>query len=867
MNAVPSHSFLRRTVLASVLLAATVLGFAAPAANAAPPAGTPIGNTATATYLDATNTLRTVPSNLVTTYVQQVASFTLVASQTLPAAPGTQVVFPHTLTNTGNGPDSVSLVPTNLIGDDFDLSGLTMYVDADGNGVADNATPITSTGMIPAGAAFRFVVVGNVPGVQVGGQVARIRVTATSTFDNLQTAFNTDQVNVSGNAVIAMTKSINQPSGPSPSGPWRYTLAYQNNGNSAATDVRVTDVVPAGMAYVPGSARWTNTGATALTDADSTDWQVSVGGDSVRYLYDGGTGTLTAIFRRVNPGNAASMTFDVTVNAGLPPQVINNAARFAYFDGAANAGPFYTNSAPFTVDQSVSLTFTGQTIATALQGSVVSFSNVLTNTGNGTDTFDITWAASTFPVGSVVTLYQSNGINLLTDSNFNGIPDTGPLAPGASYTVVLQVQLPANATGGPYQVQKTATSASNPLVTATATDILTAIVANTVDLTNNAPLPGGLGAGAGPEVAFVVRNTVVPGNVSRFTLYVNNTSSQADLFDLTASTDASFAALSLPAGWTVTFRDGANTPIVAAVPVAANGSVLVYADVSVPLGANAGDVDLYFRARSPNTNATDRIHDQVGVDQIRSLALVPNNSAQVIPGGFWIYTHFLSNTGNVIEGDAVGSIVTLTSADNQVGWNSTVYWDRNGSGSYDAGDTTLTDLSQLGGLNPGQTVRLFVRVSAPAGAPFGQVNVTTISATGTNLGYTTPAPAVQATDVTTVINGQLALVKTQALDAACDGTADGAYVQTDLTTGAIPGACIRYEITVTNTGSTAVNNVVVTDTTPPNTFYSGVIAAFTSQGTVTSEPADGATGSVVVNVGTLAPGASATIRFGVRIEP
>jgi uncharacterized repeat protein (TIGR01451 family) len=317
----------------------------------------------------------------------------------------------------------------------------------------------------------------------------------------------------------------------------------------------------------------------------------------------------------------------------------------------------------------------------------------------------------------------------------------------------------------------------------------------------------------------------------------------------------------------VTFRDAANSPIATALPVAANGSAVVYADVAVPAGFGAGDVDLYFRALSPNTGATDRIHDQVGVNAVRSLTLVPNNSAQVIPGGFWVYTHFLSNTGNVIEGDAAGSVVALTATETQAGWNSAIYWDTNGDGALDAADAALSDLSTIGGLNPGQTIRLFVRVAAPAGAPFGQVNVTTLAATATNVAYTTAAPSAQATDVTTVINGQIQLEKWQALDAGCDGAADAAYVQTDLTTGAVPGACIRYEITVTNTGTASVNNVTLTDATPANTVYSAVIPAFTSQGTVTTEPADGATGSIVVDIGSLAPGVSVTVRFGVRINP
>jgi hypothetical protein len=121
------------------------------------------------------------------------------------------------------------------------------------------------------------------------------------------------------------------------------------------------------------------------------------------------------------------------------------------------------------VNQAVSLTFTGETIASALQGSVVVFTNALTNTGNGTDVFDVTFNLGSFPAGSSATLYQTGGLALLTDSNGNGIPDTGPVAAGATYDVVLRVQLPSGVSGGPYSLTKTATSWTDPLVSAVAT--------------------------------------------------------------------------------------------------------------------------------------------------------------------------------------------------------------------------------------------------------------------------------------------------------------------------------------------------------------------------------------------------------------
>ena len=848
--------------LASTLAAMILLAIAA---NAAPPAGTPIGNTATATYVDAASQTHTVTSNPVTTVVQQVASFTLTANGTRTAAPGGSVAFPHVLTNTGNGTDAFPLGVANLGGDDFDLTGLALYADADANGVADNFTPLTTTGPLAAGAQFHFVLMGSVPGTQVATDVANARVTGVSTFDGAQTAFNDDQVTVTGNAVLAVTKAINQSNGASPSGPYTYTLSYQNSGNATATGLRLTDVIPAGMTYVPGSARWSVTGATPLTDADSTDAQGIVPG-TVRFDFNVATGgAVTAQLAQVPPGQSGSVTFQVNVNAGLAPQVIDNSARFAYNDGVANIGPFFTNLSSFTVNQAVSLTFAGQTVPNALQGSVVVFTNTLTNTGNGSDVFDITVNMGSFPAGSSATLYQTGGLALLSDSNGNGIPDTGPVAAGATYDVVLRVQLPSGATGGPFSLTKTATSWTNPLVSAVATDVLTAIVSNSVDLTNDAALPGAPGAGIGPEGGFVIRNTTTPGTTTRFTLYVNNTSGQNDNFDLAASTDNTFGALTLPAGWSVTFRNGANSVITNTGVIAAGAATLVYADVDVPAGAAAADVDLFFRALSPVSGALDRIHDQVRVGVVRSLTLVPNNSAQVAPGGFVVYTHMLTNAGNVLEGDATGSFVSLAMANDQAGWSSALYWDTNSSGVFDGGDAPIADLSTIGGLAPGTSVRLFVQVFAPAGAPLGQLNTTTVSATTSNLAYTSPVPAVAtATDGTTVINGQLTITKTQSMDRDCNGAADSTFTSANLAYGAVPGACIRYEITVTNIGTTPVTGVVVNDATPANTWSWNAASASTTVGAI-SVPADGAAGAVTANVGVLGPGQSAVIQFSVRI--
>src|SRR5262244_1377957 len=136
MNASQNAGGIRRRLsnplgltLAAVALAACA-GLGA-VALAAPPAGTTIGNQATATYTDAASNSYTVTSNPVTTIVPQVAGLALTAPGNRTAAPGAQAVCPHVVTNNGNGTDTFTLAAANFGGDDFDLTGLVLYADAD----------------------------------------------------------------------------------------------------------------------------------------------------------------------------------------------------------------------------------------------------------------------------------------------------------------------------------------------------------------------------------------------------------------------------------------------------------------------------------------------------------------------------------------------------------------------------------------------------------------------------------------------------------------------------------------------------------------------------------------------------------------
>ena len=897
---------------------------------APPPAGTSIGNQASATYADALGNAQTpVTSNTVVTTVAQVASFTLTADQTKTGAPGTSVYFPHTLTNTGNGSDTFDLAVANrndAPNNTFDFSSVAIYADANGDGVPDNATPITSTGALAAGDLFKFVAVGVVPGGATSAQIDTLRVTAQGNvafagvaYTPAASAFNTDTVNVTGNAVINVTKSMSATSGADGSGPYTVTLTYTNGGNAIADTVDIGDVIPAGMTYVGGSARWSVTGALVLSDLDV----LAQGTAPNTVIYDFAVSTPLKARARINkvaPGASGTITFQVNITAGTAPGNVNNTATYAYNDNngaGANIGPVNTNTVAFNVlqraavvlddvgsvangvasslaaDSNVAPDIVG--VATAPQGATVQFDNVVHNNGNGADSFDMTLSGSTFPAGTSFQFYGPDGVTPMVDTNSNGTPDTGSVAAGAIYHVIVKAILPIGASGNNggagWVVTKTATSKFDPTKTDTVTDRLDTISANSVDLTNNtwrsdvAPSspPGTAIAGNaaitgfGPGTATVITtNSTNPGTSTTFRLYLNNTSVTDDNYDLTVTSV-------LPTGWTVLFKnDGGVAPLCSTTGatitnsgiINAANSKLVCAVVSVPgtgAGAAAGTTNITFRAQSGATGAFDTKVDAVTVNAIRNVVLTPNNAGQAFPGNFVVYTHTITNNGNTTETISFPAGTFLT--DSAAAWSSVLYLDAlTGTvGALDVADPSISSATTFT-LAPGASRTLFAKVTAPLTATAGQTDTTTITAA-----YNAGASTTSATDITTVIAGVLTLAKEQALDATCDGTPDTAYTNGAIT--ARPGQCVRYRITATNNGTANVTNVVVSDSTPANTVYntgalcpaSGAAVAATTAGTIATTPAAGANCSAAVSisatVGTLTPSQNAVITFGVEVNP
>ncbi len=857
-----------------------------------PPANTQIGNQASATYVDNGGNNQSITSNTVQTIVQQVAGVDISNGISLTASPGGQVTFPHTITNTGNGVDSYNLTILEGSGD-FDFDNIVIYADDDQNGVPDNFTPITVTPNIdppgsPNGNTFGIVIVADIPVTANEGETETFSITATSVFDGNISDSATNTVNVDEDAVVNVQKNRDKQF-VAVGDTVTYTFAYaESGGSSNATNLVIKDPLPAGVTYVPGSGTWSGAAGTPLTDASPGE---NASGILYRFDNSGVADSVIIEIANINAGASGNIKFKVTVDAGTEGNTIVNNGTFRHDDSPT---PVTTNNASIEVEENYDITRVGAdtvSVASAEQGTIINFLNLFTNDGTATDTYNITLSGSNYPSGTTFTFFKVDGngnpTSPYTDTNNDGIPDTGPISHvngSDTARVILQVQLPSGQSGGPFAVRKTLTSINDPSESDFHTDALGEITTPTVDITNNFALGNGseTGAGEGPEANPVTTIAANPNTTVNFTLFINNTSSVDDTYQLAFATDTTAGgdlqgAGQLPSGWTATFRDpnnGNNT--INSIQVDAGTSKQVTFRVNIPAGYQPGLIDLYVRALSQTTGAKDLKHEAVNVQIVRQMTLVTGQSGQVSPGGSVDYIHTLTINSNVDEnvggGGTESDLFLDLSNSVPTGWTAVVYWDTNNDGQVTGVDSLLTsaaspnaiDLpSSVGTLQFGDQLKFIVQVTASTGLDDGATVTTTIEVSDNNSQLAT----VSNDDQTEVQAGRLSIDKFQA--PTVSGVA-GTYTKADF--NVLPGDTVWYKITIVNDGSEPVTNVVIQDNVPSYTLIA-VPGTFTvDNGTIPGIALDGAnptvgnTGVVKITAPQLDPTEQFTLYFAVKVD-
>jgi uncharacterized repeat protein (TIGR01451 family) len=268
------RSHFRRT---SLLLAILAVAFAATSGTAwalGTPAGTPITNQATVTYNDPLGNSFTALSNVVTTVVSQVASVDVAPDNATTTTPSTTVTYAHTVSNLGNGPDTIDITTSSSQGWTvdlhFDLNGDGLYQVTD-PALGDTDGDLTpDTGVLAANGTYAILARVTVPGGTVGGTVDVTTVTGTSSFNNAVSESATDTTSIQA-PNLTVLKSV-APVGDQPPGTLlTYTVVVTNTGNTAASNVVLTDAIPSNTTYVLGSIVYNGTPQSDAADLDNGD--------------------------------------------------------------------------------------------------------------------------------------------------------------------------------------------------------------------------------------------------------------------------------------------------------------------------------------------------------------------------------------------------------------------------------------------------------------------------------------------------------------------------------------------------------------------------------------------------------------------
>lgn len=280
-----------RALLAVVALAASALVPARLAAQSPTPAGTVITSFAEATYASQTGQTYTAVSNVLAMTVAQVAGVDLTPARSAVANPGETVVFAHTLTNLGNGADSLAVIGTSAAG-----WPVRVYLDGDANGALGAAdAELTGPVVLAMGAGAAILVTVDVPPTAaVRGTRDSVRVVAASRFDAAATDALVNAVDVQDVGVlVTLAKQVDRPIATS-GDVLTYTITYTVTGIAPATNLVITDPIPAGAAYVPGSMRWNGA---PLTDGAGDAGTFDSAGNRVLFqlgdVLPGQTGTVT----------------------------------------------------------------------------------------------------------------------------------------------------------------------------------------------------------------------------------------------------------------------------------------------------------------------------------------------------------------------------------------------------------------------------------------------------------------------------------------------------------------------------------------------------------------------------------------------
>jgi uncharacterized membrane protein len=636
------------------------------------------------------------------TQITQIPGVDIDPSRNGSGEPGEVIHYNHTLTNTGNGPDSYTLAVASNVPPDWSVT----------------INPAV-TGQVLPGATTPFTVSVTIPATATVGLVNTAVITAASNVDPSTTDSLTDITTVEPVYGLSLVPDHDQTAAAGTTVVYTHTLSSESNASDVATLTFSTnpnwtvDVSPGVVNLPPFGSTTVYVSVTVPANAGGVTNVTHITATSTisPNLTAAATNTTTVpseagvliepdYFRVVTPGVVVTYSHTLTNTGNLEDTfnlgVVSSLGWFSQVSpgsvsllpgataavvvtvtvpGAAQPGMenVTTVTAVSTVDPAVQDTAVDRTRITQEHGllfepdltqnaqpnTVVTYTHTLTNTGDGEDTFGFTAVSEN---GWVTT-----------------VPTSVTLGSGASAPVQVTIAVPAGTSGIIDEMTVTAFSVISPTTNASVLD--TTIVGET----------------GGPADIIIEPDNSLHALAGETVVYyhtMTNTGGTADTFNLSTVSSQGWLHTIAPTSAQLDPGESAQVIVQVTVPVGTPGGVSDTLTVTVTAASDPGITDL----------ATDTTI--VDTDAFARVRIEPDQSASALQGTTVVYTHTVMNLGNQQD--------TISLAESSV-----PLWP--------------TDLSQNSiTLLAGQIGTIQLSVDVPSSAAPGTVNTTIIFAVSGN---------------------------------------------------------------------------------------------------------------------------------------
>ncbi|WP_274649655.1 DUF7507 domain-containing protein [Paenibacillus humicola] len=368
-------------------------------------------------------------SNAIGTPVYQPMIAAVKSANTAIATVGDTVVYTVSISNTGNFPATVTLtdtipagasfVPNSVLVNGFPAAGADPSAGIPLGSVSATAVvtfsvvidslPVNQQLVNQASAAYSFTLP---DGRTLSGSAASNPVAIPVSSPNVSVVKSTASTDAAFGETIV------------------YTLVVTNDGIANVNNVVVSDPVPAGAVFNAGSV--TVDGVSRPSD-----------------------NPLSIALGTIAPGASVTVTFGATVTSlPAPPQLSNRAT--ASFTSGAFSGSSFSNTLNTPVYQAIIEVLKSASTANATVGDTIAYFFQLSNAGNiaaQVTLFDNIPTGTEFVPNSVII----NGVPQPGTDPVTGIP-VGLVAPGASVSVLVTLQVTVDALPSPQQLVNRATA-------------------------------------------------------------------------------------------------------------------------------------------------------------------------------------------------------------------------------------------------------------------------------------------------------------------------------------------------------------------------------------------------------------------------